>query len=878
MRETRSNDKKKHFRIDFRFSIWLATSIVVLMILMFALTINSARERDMVEQFSKQQLAIARGTAAGIEELVVGIEKSMVTLSRLPCVKGTMPEATIQSMKVIYDDLEGRVEFIAVENKYGVIIAAYPPSLLKGIMGKSFGFRRYFQEAKRTGKPCVSDLVLVGGEKYEDVENRFKSIIVAVPKYDPGNEFSGVVLAALSFSTIIDRYIKPIKCDMPCCLWMVDDSGTILVHPDAEFVGENVGILEGAKSEERISLKDALLRGEEGYGEYMLLKKDGRVEKSIVAYAPIHLGSRKWTIVAGIPHDAAILLLRKTFFNIMFVAALLIAAVVIGSIAVVYSGRRRLRLEEELRHLRERSSWQEKLAREKRTIEGIIEGSPIPAFVIDREHKIILWNKACAELTGFDSKDMIGTDRQYVPFYPEKRPLIADVIVDSDVEGLKKYYGKKKILKSTVVEDAYEARDFFEDMGGIKRHLYFMAAPIYDENGEVIAAIETLQDVSREREMELSLKEYAESLKNELYENVKLRENVEGLYSYLQSILDSSPDRVFALSSEGIINYVSRGMGEGAEFTTHQIKGKHFTEFVAPEHRDFMLEKWEEMKKGIFRPYEIEVRKEDGLVRNLLLTSGPIRGTDRYVIVQRDVTEFKDLEKKFYESQKLAAVGQLSAGIAHEIRNPLSSIKMSLQILAKRLKPSGNDLKRFNIAEKEVEHLEKLVRDILIFARPEEPKMELADINKSLEDSLAMAEKEIADKKIHVHSVYDKKVPLIKFDPAMLEQAFLNIYLNAVDAMESNGKLLISTKLIENKYDYVVIEIEDNGCGIDDDDLHHIFNPFFTMKKDGTGLGLTQVEKIVDLHRGTIEIISRKGKGTRICMTFPVSTTGTEKG
>ena len=111
--------------------------------------------------------------------------------------------------------------------------------------------------------------------------------------------------------------------------------------------------------------------------------------------------------------------------------------------------------------------------------------------------------------------------------------------------------------------------------------------------------------------------------------------------------------------------------------------------------------------------------------------------------MQRDITEFKNLEKKFYDSQKLAAVGQLSAGIAHEVRNPLSSIKMSLQILEKRLNPTGNDLKRFKIAEKEVEHLEKIVNDILIYAKPAEPEMKPADISAFLESSLSMVEKEL---------------------------------------------------------------------------------------------------------------------------------------
>ncbi|HOD36668.1 MAG TPA: PAS domain S-box protein [Syntrophales bacterium] len=499
-----------------------------------------------------------------------------------------------------------------------------------------------------------------------------------------------------------------------------------------------------------------------------------------------------------------------------------------------------------------------------KTIEGIIEGTPIPMFVIDRDHRIILWNRACEELTGFKAAEMIGTDGQYRPFYAQKRPVIADLIVDRDVRGLEKYYGKKQVQKSSVVEGAFEAGDFYENLGGKRRHLYFLAAPIYDEKGEIIAAVETLQDVTREREMELNLTEYAETLRNELDENISLRKDIENLYNYLQSILESSPDRIIDLGGDGTIRYVSHGFDVG------KVTGRHFSDLVNPEHRAYLLERWEDIKRGVYKPFEIQFTAGDGSKRDLLITARPIKGTDRFIVVQRDITDFKDLEQKFYESQKLAAVGQLSAGIAHEVRNPLSSIKMSLQILEKRMNPQDNDLKRFKIAQREVEHLEKLVSDILVFARPAEPEMAPGDINQFLKYSLHLAEKEIAEKRVRVENRFDDKVPRMLFDPAMLQQAFLNLYLNAIDAMEAGGKLSISSRLTDGDGKSVSIEVADSGAGIEADVLPHVFNPFFTTKNYGTGLGLSQVKKIIDLHSGNIDITSKKGSGTKVTVTLPV--------
>jgi len=504
----------------------------------------------------------------------------------------------------------------------------------------------------------------------------------------------------------------------------------------------------------------------------------------------------------------------------------------------------------------------------RKTIEGIIEGSPIPTFVIDRNHRVILWNRAFTEMSGYPGEKMIGTDNQWMPFYKEKRPLIADLIVEGDARGLEAFYGKKKVQKSSVIEGAYEAADYYENLGGRSRHLYFLAAPIRNEKGEIIAAVETLQDVTREREMELSLKEYAETMRNELEENICLRKNMEELFNFHQSVLDASPDLILVLDADGTLRYMSRDIDPERGLTAKKLKGRHFSEFVAPERREFLEERWAEIRRGIFIPFEIEVTDKDGVKRNLLMSARSIKGADRLLVLQRDITEFKELESKYYESQKLAAVGQLSAGIAHEVRNPLSSIKMSLQILEKRMNPEGNDLKRFHIARKEVEHLEKLVSDILVFAKPTEPEMHLADLNMCLEYSLAMAEREVEVKKITVQTRFDDRVTLVPFDSSMLQQAFLNLYLNAIDAMEESGTLTIRTGIAEGQKQ-AVVEIIDNGAGIDEAALPHVFNPFFTTKKYGTGLGLSQVKKIIDQHRGSIEVLSRKGEGTRVIVTLP---------
>jgi PAS domain S-box-containing protein len=861
--------KQSFFRTEFKFSIWIATLVVVVLIILLALTVNHAREKAIVEQFSRQQATIAGSVANGIEDLIVNIEKSSLLLSSLHCGESSAPPETVASIQAVYDFLVGKVQMIARLDETGTVVCGYPDSHMEGMWGKSFKKYHFFEKIKESHTPYVGKQMIGGTESSEGSDTGIDSIVIGIPKWDTEGEFTGAVLATISIHTIVDRYMCPARGLSPNDYLMVDEDDQIIINSNPEIIGTTARITEDTMT---APINKFFPRDTDGYGISHFRNSTGETIKTIIGYAPVRMGENLWSFVVVTPYDSVILLLRKASVNIMLGALGLIMAVIITGISIARSSARNVYFKEQLKLLQEREEWQGKLLREKKTIEGITEGSPIPTFVINREHIIILWNRACAELTGYGAEEMIGTDRHYLPFYNHKRPVIADFIIDQDIEGVKNYYGQKEIRKSERVRGAYEATDFFKDLGGKDRHLYFLAAPIYDEKGEITSVIETLQDISKENEMARNLREFANNLQRELTENINLRKEIEELYNYLQSIIDNLPEKIFDLSGDGIINYVSRDIKKERGAASREIKGKHFTDFVEPEHREYMLEKWEAAKGGIFTPYELEVTARDGSRRNLLITPSPVKGTDRYVLVQRDITELKNLENKYYESQKLAAVGQLSAGIAHEVRNPLSSIKMSLQILEKRIKPSGNDLKRFRIAQREVEHLEKLVNDVLIFARPSAPKKEFSDIKEILEHSLAMAEKSVSDKQIQVVKRFEKKIPLLEADPAMLEQAFLNVYHNAIDAMETKGTLLISSKRLSRDSEYVVVEIDDNGCGIEKEDLAHLFNPFFTRKRYGTGLGLSQVKKIIELHEGTVEILSKAGEGTRFRVTLPIGT------
>jgi len=841
--------------------IWLATAIVIVLILLLALTINHAREKDLVEIFSRQQLAHATNSAIGISDLFSQVGKNVTLFSLFDAEEKLSQKEIIDNFKVISSGWEHMLNAAVFFDASGKIKHVLPQGVFPAV-----NLAQHFKELKRKQKQLIELATTERSHKLGLKQKTDWYLIMGYPVRQQNGKIAGGWLFSFSLAAIIEKYEQQTKESELGEIWLLDENQHIIIHPYPALIGKNIKDILHDSKENKIDLSN----DQGDYFETVISFGDKERQRSVIAFHPLHAGNKKWILLVTSPYNQIISPVRRAFAYTLFSSLMLILVTSIASISFAYQEGKRLKLKEIKKRMKERYNWQEKLLREKKTIDGIIEGSPIPSFVINNDHKVILWNRACEELTGHPAAEVIGTSKHHAPFYSVKRPVIADLIIDRDLEGLSKYYGTQKAKQSEKVVGAYEATDYFENLGGRDRYLYFLAAPIYDEKGEIIAAIETLQDVSHEKELTKSLQEYAETLQNELSENIELRRAVEELNNYLQSIVKSLPDKIYEVDGKGIVNYMSRGLKKGDDFSPNQFQGKHILDFVAEENKDFVWSKWEEAQKGNYKPYELDVLDKDGKRLHLLITTTPVVGSDRYLVVQRDITDVKNLEKKLYESQKMAALGQFSAGLAHEVRNPLSSIKMSLQILEKRLNPTGNDLKRFKIAEKEVEHLEELVNNILIFAKPMDPRKAPTDVVKVINRALALSEKGITDKNIEVKTEIED-VPVLMADAAMLGDALLNIIRNAVEAAEEKGVVTVSLCLLEGSRKSIVIQVQDNGDGIDPADMPHLFNPFFTRKKYGTGLGLSQVKTIIDLHHGTIDFISEKGKGTKVVVTLPLA-------
>jgi signal transduction histidine kinase len=240
--------------------------------------------------------------------------------------------------------------------------------------------------------------------------------------------------------------------------------------------------------------------------------------------------------------------------------------------------------------------------------------------------------------------------------------------------------------------------------------------------------------------------------------------------------------------------------------------------------------------------------------------------------LQASIEELRSVQGKLIEVEKLSALGRLTADVAHEIRNPLTSIGGFARRLNNKLSAGAREKEYAEIVVSEVDRLERILRDVLAFSREPKTDMEYQDINEIVDASVRTIEGLCRDQSVELSVRLDRKLPQVLLDRDQVRQAVNNLVFNAVDAMADGGTLTIKTSM-ERMYevDFVSVDITDSGPGLSDEALNMIFEPFYTTKEIGvgTGLGLSICKKIIDEHNGLIFVESGEGKGTSFKMLFP---------
>jgi two-component system sensor histidine kinase HydH len=243
------------------------------------------------------------------------------------------------------------------------------------------------------------------------------------------------------------------------------------------------------------------------------------------------------------------------------------------------------------------------------------------------------------------------------------------------------------------------------------------------------------------------------------------------------------------------------------------------------------------------------------------------------VLLMYDLSELKRLEKEVQRHDRLVALGKMASGVAHEVRNPLSSIKGFATLLGSRFKEGSREHEASNLLVQEAERLNRSISELLNYARPAALRKEAVDLGEIVDLSLKLISSDAKALGVNISLSVEPDLPLISVDKDKVNQVLLNLYLNGLQAMEQSaaGKELKVSVSHNTEENVLVLEVLDTGCGIPQDELDKVLDPYFTTKSDGTGFGLALAYKIIDEHRGSIRFSSIVGKGTTVTVSLPLA-------
>jgi PAS domain S-box-containing protein len=373
---------------------------------------------------------------------------------------------------------------------------------------------------------------------------------------------------------------------------------------------------------------------------------------------------------------------------------------------------------------------------------------------------------------------------------------------------------------------------------------------------------------------------------NEIEEKIAQKEEViqhlirelEDVKNFTESIIQSIGSGIIITEMNDTITYINRAGERILGYSKEELMGRPFSIFS-------LKEKQSMIPSFLNNPDDLDTRKE-GWMRKKDHTEFPVGFTinnhlsirgERIgkIVVFRDLTNVYKIQEEILRMDRLVSLGKLASGIAHELRNPLAGIKTTAQALGEEM--SGDDSRReyLHRITKEIDRLNDLLKTFFSFAKPQNLNLVHCHIKDIINEIIPFLIKEIADKGIRFIETYHPQLPKVKVDKTQMHQVFLNLFLNAIQAMPNGGELkieagpIMSNSLEGFKQNFIKVVISDTGRGIPPHIVHRIFDPFFTTKYKGIGLGLSITYQIIKKHGGTIKVESRWEKGTSFVINLP---------
>jgi two-component system sporulation sensor kinase A len=345
---------------------------------------------------------------------------------------------------------------------------------------------------------------------------------------------------------------------------------------------------------------------------------------------------------------------------------------------------------------------------------------------------------------------------------------------------------------------------------------------------------------------------------------------------FLASILRNSADAILTMDSREQVTSWNKGAEAIFGYTEEEMLGQSL-EVLIPENlkQERELERISRIARmeGYLRSFQTQRVTKDGRLIDVIFTRTAIKDNQGNIIgyssVLKDVTEQKLIERHLAQMEKLSAIGELSAGLAHEIKNPLAGIKGAIEIIREGLSEENSHRGILGEVLSEVSRIDRIVINLLSYAKPKKPDFVKVELGSLIQNVISFLRNLADSKRISLSFAGPREVPLLDADENDLKQLFLNLILNSVEALPEGGAVTVKLEVIPDSR--LKIEVSDNGPGIPTENLGQIFRPFFTTKAEGTGLGLATCNRIVTDYGGKIQVRSELGHGTAFLIDLPLN-------
>ncbi|NWF53403.1 MAG: PAS domain S-box protein [Syntrophaceae bacterium] len=491
------------------------------------------------------------------------------------------------------------------------------------------------------------------------------------------------------------------------------------------------------------------------------------------------------------------------------------------------------KLEEDLRESEERF---------RRIVENANDG----ILAIDEGNRIELANRVASEVTGYPPDRLLGLDFHAL-FDEKNRAYLRDLFRRRDPDTGLRVCSEMEIVtaQGTSKEAEICITSVKNRRGAMKTYAY-------------------LRDISPTKRIETELRKTNEFLRN---------------------LIENSVDGIIAADMKGKIIIFNKSSEKLLGYTAEEaIEKVHITQLYPPGMaKEIMAQLRSPGHGGVGRlePFQINLVNKGGDLIPVNISAAILYEKGKEIASFGIFTDLRDKLKmegelreaqlQLLQSEKMASLGKLAAGVAHEINNPLGGILIFSRLLIEDLAPGDPRRKDLERICEETTRCKEIVKGLLEFARQTSSQMEPTDINRALAQGISLLENQALFHNIRIIKNLDPSLPPIQANASQLNQVFMNIILNAAEAMDGQGMIIIRTALGPER-DTVLIEIEDTGCGIKEEHLTRIFEPFFTTKEvgKGTGLGLSMSYGIVQKHRGRIWVKSKEGEGSTFFIEFPI--------